>query len=97
MVHNSDICTILECVSRYVTHRQLVSPRSAHIATGFAGMVTAVAAWSIWGGDMFPAADPTGGIFTVPPLRFILLDMLREQDRSIDVGRLGVEVMAGAS
>ncbi len=29
-------------------------------------MVTAVAAWSIWGGDMFPAADPTGGILTFP-------------------------------
>ena len=29
---------------------------------GFAGLVTAVAAWSIWGGDLFPAqADPVGG------------------------------------
>lgn len=28
---------------------------------GFAGIVTAVAAWSIWGGDMFPAEDPKGG------------------------------------
>ncbi len=28
---------------------------------GFAGIVTAVAAWSIWGQDMFPAqSDPTG-------------------------------------
>ena len=28
---------------------------------GFAGMVTAVAAWSIWGTDVFPTeADPTG-------------------------------------
>lgn len=28
---------------------------------GFAGIVTAVAAWSIWGGDMFPQqADPKG-------------------------------------
>ncbi len=28
---------------------------------GFAGLVTAVAAWGIWGGDMFPqAADPKG-------------------------------------
>ncbi|KAJ5108967.1 hypothetical protein N7456_005642 [Penicillium angulare] len=28
---------------------------------GFAGMVTAVAAWSIWGTDVFPAeADPKG-------------------------------------
>jgi len=28
---------------------------------GFAGLVTAVAAWGIWGGDMFPQApDPRG-------------------------------------
>jgi hypothetical protein len=29
---------------------------------GFAGIVTAVSLWSIWGGDMFPAdKDPKGG------------------------------------
>jgi hypothetical protein len=28
---------------------------------GFAGLVTAAAAWSIWGGDMFPQGeDPKG-------------------------------------
>ncbi|KAK3070682.1 hypothetical protein LTR53_010025 [Teratosphaeriaceae sp. CCFEE 6253] len=28
---------------------------------GFAGIVTAVSVWSIWGGDMFPqAVDPKG-------------------------------------
>lgn len=28
---------------------------------GFAGLVTAAAAWSIWGGDMFPQTeDPKG-------------------------------------
>lgn len=28
---------------------------------GFAGVITAVAAWSIWGGDMFPKLeDPKG-------------------------------------
>jgi len=28
---------------------------------GFAGIITAVAAWSIWGSEMFPAEpDPTG-------------------------------------
>ena len=28
---------------------------------GFAGIITAAAAWSIWGGDIFPAqSDPTG-------------------------------------
>ncbi|KAJ5090724.1 hypothetical protein N7532_009408 [Penicillium argentinense] len=32
-----------------------------HPTPGFAGMVTAVAAWSIWGTDVFPAEeDPTG-------------------------------------
>ena len=32
------------------------------LSSGFAGIVTAVAAWSIWGGDLFPAdKEPTGG------------------------------------
>jgi hypothetical protein len=30
---------------------------------GFAGIVTAVSMWNIWGGDMFPAEkDPKGGM-----------------------------------
>ncbi|KAJ5225394.1 hypothetical protein N7468_006619 [Penicillium chermesinum] len=34
---------------------------SKNLFLGFAGMVTAAAAWSIWGGDVFPTeADPTG-------------------------------------
>ncbi|CAL5873753.1 uncharacterized protein PFLUO_LOCUS8035 [Penicillium psychrofluorescens] len=34
---------------------------SKNLFLGFAGMVTAVAAYSIWGGDMFPnEPDPTG-------------------------------------
>ncbi|KAJ5565070.1 hypothetical protein N7513_001312 [Penicillium frequentans] len=34
---------------------------SKNLFMGFAGMVTAVAAWSIWGSDMFPGeADPKG-------------------------------------
>ncbi|KAJ5201834.1 uncharacterized protein N7498_006497 [Penicillium cinerascens] len=34
---------------------------SKNLFLGFAGMVTAVAAWSIWGSDVFPAeSDPTG-------------------------------------
>ncbi|KAJ5096091.1 hypothetical protein NUU61_005447 [Penicillium alfredii] len=34
---------------------------SKNLFLGFAGMVTAVAAWSIWGSDVFPAEpDPTG-------------------------------------
>ena len=40
---------------------------TAQMATGFAGIVTAAAAYSIWGGEMFPAEkDPTGG--TLPRL-----------------------------
>lgn len=27
----------------------------------FAAVVAGVAAWSIWGQDMFPSSDPTGG------------------------------------
>ncbi|KAK8216683.1 hypothetical protein M8818_001646 [Zalaria obscura] len=35
--------------------------QSKNLFFGFAGLVTAVAAWSIWGGDMFPQqADPKG-------------------------------------
>lgn len=34
--------------------------QSRNAFLGFAGIVTAVAAWSIWGGDMFPAEDPKG-------------------------------------
>ncbi|KLJ07006.1 STE24 endopeptidase [Blastomyces silverae] len=34
---------------------------SKNLFLGFAGLVTAAAAWTIWGGDMFPAEpDPTG-------------------------------------
>ncbi|KAJ5895235.1 hypothetical protein N7495_006926 [Penicillium taxi] len=34
---------------------------SKNLFLGFAGMVTAAAAWSIWGTDMLPAQDdPTG-------------------------------------
>ncbi|KAB8217468.1 hypothetical protein RU639_010902 [Aspergillus parasiticus] len=34
---------------------------SKNLFLGFAGMVTAAAAWVIWGSDIFPAeSDPTG-------------------------------------
>ncbi|KAE8358654.1 hypothetical protein BDV27DRAFT_65860 [Aspergillus caelatus] len=34
---------------------------SKNLFLGFAGMVTAAAAWAIWGSDIFPAeSDPTG-------------------------------------
>ncbi|CAG8090566.1 unnamed protein product [Penicillium salamii] len=36
---------------------------SKNLFLGFAGMVTAVAAFSIWGSDVLPAqADPTGSM-----------------------------------
>jgi len=34
---------------------------SPNLLLGFAGIITAVAAWGIWGGDMFPVEpDPSG-------------------------------------
>ncbi|KAK4952186.1 hypothetical protein LTR10_010108 [Elasticomyces elasticus] len=34
---------------------------SKNLFLGFAGLITAVSVWSIWGGDIFPqAADPKG-------------------------------------
>ena len=61
---------------------------------GFAGLVTAVAAWSIWGGEMFPAeADPKGGkaVTLIASPSVILTN-----HRSINVGRFRVEAMAGS-
>ncbi len=53
---------------------------------GFAGIVTAAAAWSIWGGDMFPAAnDPKGGEHFWVALR--KLSPLIAGDRAGDMGR----------
>jgi len=46
--------------------------QSRNAFLGFAGIVTAAAAWGIWGGDMFPAAkDPTGdpSMWEEPELR----------------------------
>ncbi|KAH7318228.1 hypothetical protein B0I35DRAFT_478754 [Stachybotrys elegans] len=35
--------------------------KSKNLVLAFGGVVAAAAAWSIWGGDMFPReADPTG-------------------------------------
>jgi hypothetical protein len=28
-------------------------------------MVAGVAAWNIWGNDIFPSQDPTGGMYTI--------------------------------
>lgn len=39
----------------------------ADIMIAFAGIVTAVSAWSIWGGELFPGEkDPVGGKDTRP-------------------------------
>ena len=44
-----------------LTQRHFQADQNQNMFLGFAGVVTAVAAWSIWGGDMFPAQpDPTG-------------------------------------
>ncbi|KAK5788593.1 hypothetical protein VI817_009551 [Penicillium citrinum] len=47
---------------RYSSFSRLSRERS-HLthSAGFAGMVTAVAAWSIWGTDVFPAQDDPKG------------------------------------
>jgi hypothetical protein len=34
----------------------------------FAAVVAGVAAWSIWGQDLFPSQDPTGGMFLNSPI-----------------------------
>lgn len=40
----------------------LVNTRMNLKLAGFAGLVTAATAWTLWGGEMFPAEpDPTGG------------------------------------
>ena len=54
---------------------------------GFAGIVTAVAAWSIWGGDMFPAeTDPTGGTscFPVSELSYAPLKLFLDPSKWTD-------------
>lgn len=55
-----------ECLLRYQPVQKVPSP--IHTLTvsvlhgiAFTGLVTGVAVWAIWGGDMFPQeADPTG-------------------------------------
>ena len=40
---------------------------SQNLFLGFAGLVTAISLWNIWGGDMFPAEkDPKGGRSKIP-------------------------------
>jgi hypothetical protein len=41
--------------------KDLILSPTQNFFFGFAGLVTAAAAWSIWGGDMFPQVeDPKG-------------------------------------
>ncbi|KAL4982958.1 hypothetical protein BDW68DRAFT_182076 [Aspergillus falconensis] len=48
---------------------------SKNLFLGFVGMVTAAAAWSIWGHEMFPAEDdPKGGKY---PANWTLEEMRR--------------------
>lgn len=49
-------------------------------------MVTAVAAWSIWGNDMFPAeADPTGSRLRPAPIDQTTL--IKDRPRELDCRR----------
>jgi hypothetical protein len=59
----------------------------------FAGVVTAAAAWSIWGQDMFPKeADPTGGMHNLNSI-FLLIYSQLIRPRQMDDG--GVKKMVG--
>lgn len=59
----ADGCFFTECIPWYSCFKSVSIPPSPKTTLGFAGIVTAVAAWSIWGGDMFPGEkDPTGGM-----------------------------------
>ena len=45
------------------------------ILKGFAGLVAAAAAWSIWGSDMFPAEqDPSGGTLIQASCEILSID-----------------------
>jgi hypothetical protein len=49
-------------MSRNRVAESLSDSYAQNLFLGFAGLVTAVSLWSIWGGDMFPAEkDPKGG------------------------------------
>lgn len=61
----------------------------------FTGIVTAVAAWSIWGQDMFPKeADPTGGKYPSPDS---LIGMIDAGSRSRYMDERRASTMAGSS
>jgi hypothetical protein len=49
------------CSTRKSNKRDTMLNPLQNFFFGFAGLVTAAAAWSIWGGDMFPQTeDPKG-------------------------------------
>lgn len=54
----SDVCR---------SHQMLIAAQGPFFA--FAAIVAGVAAWSIWGQDIFPSSDPTGGMFSLRPLQ----------------------------
>jgi len=55
--HTWALSALLHCAPESLT-----KPPSQNTFLAFTGIVTAVAAWTIWGSDMFPAEkDPSGG------------------------------------
>lgn len=61
----------------------------------FAGIVTAVSAWSIWGGEIFPGEkDPIGG----KDARWMVHEStcIDSIARSINVGRLRAQAVVGS-
>lgn len=57
-------------------------------------MVTAVAAWSIWGGDVFPAQDPTGSKQARPSNYHRRAEAYHDRSRGLD--HRGNEKMAAS-
>jgi len=57
----------LEPPSWYVTACGGTIVACSNGLSGFAGIITAVAAWGIWGGDMFPAESDPSGSMDHPP------------------------------
>ena len=81
---------MIECVLGSII-QELINWEGTDKPLGFAGIVTAVAAWTIWGSDLFPAEkDPVGGAI-IRSFNFILQLIL---SRSINVGGLRIETLA---
>ncbi|KAI9818084.1 MAG: hypothetical protein M1827_000709 [Pycnora praestabilis] len=72
--------------------------QSRNTFLAFTGIVTAVAAWSIWGGDVFPAEkDPSGGMVNYD-LSFLNLpvqpQLIYATFRSRTLGNVRAEALA---